>query len=509
MARGSRPRAPVARAARAVALLAALTAAAAAPAPAAVTATIDVSAPQRTVDPSFLGVNIDSASLTNRIDLTDPYLTTMGRQLGAAAGPGAPRMHMRVGGSASNGLIYLPDGTPGRGPHGGTVVTDASLGELNAFATAIGARLTFCIQYQTGADGRWDPANATALWARVAAANLTAFSGWSLGNEIIGGQGFNVAGYAADYVEFRAAVAADAPAWAQDVVGPSAAGWPGEPVMRTFLEAVAGAANVSLSMHAYSFGNCTLATYLEKAGIERMAYYYGVFAAARDAFAPALPLYVEECATQAGGGCDGLGNRFVSGFWFVHALGLAGRMGVARVTRQDLAGWSFTSGVSRYMLAGPPGWESTASGGLPTPHPDWYTAILWRQLVGDAVLAVSVDAAPEVNATLGLHAWCAAGVPGGVVVAYINLAPSPVALTLGGALPASPRVEYVMTAPGGNLTADGVLLNGVLLAVDGAGRLPAQPVPGAPVPAGAPGIVVPRYSYGFVVLGGAGAAACM
>ena len=71
--------------------------------------------------------------------------------------------------------------------------------------------------------------------------------------------------------------------------------------------------------------------------------------------------YLEEMATQAGGGCDGLSNRFVSGFWFLHSLAQAGEFNVARVTRQDLAGWSFTSGVSHYPLTGSPG--ESASGG--------------------------------------------------------------------------------------------------------------------------------------------------
>jgi hypothetical protein len=145
--------------------------------------------------------------------------------------------------------------------------------------------------------------------------------------------------YSADYVRFRAAVAAEAPAWAQRIVGPSAAGWPGSPPMQTFLTATRALQDMSVSIHAYSFGNCSLATYTSKFGIEKMAFYYGQFGAARDAFAPSLPVYLEEMATQAGGGCDGLSNRFVSGFWFIHSLGLAGANRVSRVTRQDLAGW--------------------------------------------------------------------------------------------------------------------------------------------------------------------------
>ena len=336
---------------------------------AAATLTVDVSAPLFVTDASFLGVNIDSASLTNYIDLGDAVLTTLASQLSRAApGPAAPRMHLRVGGSASNGVYYVPDGTPGRGPGGSTCVTDASLAALDAFAAAASLQVTFCLQYQTR-DGRWDPSiNATALFRMIGDKGLSSFSGFSLGNEIIGGKGFDVAQYSADYVSFRNAVATDAPPWAQSVVGPSAAGWPGQPPIATFLSATRGVKNMSLSIHAYSFGNCSLDTYMGKSGIERMAYYYANFVAARDANAPGMPVYLEEMATQAGGGCDGLSNRFVSGFWFVHALGLAAQMGVSRVTRQDLAGWSFTSGVSHYTLAGPPGWENSKRDGTPLPR---------------------------------------------------------------------------------------------------------------------------------------------
>ena len=484
-------------------------AAAAALLAAAATLLVNVSAPRVTTDPAFLGVNIDSASLTNRIDLGDPVLTALAAQLAGAAPAPAPRMHLRVGGSASNGLVYVPGGSPGRAPAGGgTVVTDASLGALDAFAAAAGLQVTFCLQYQTTA-GRFDPAiNASALFRMITRRGLRSFAGFSLGNEIIGKQGFDVAQYALDYETFRAAVAADAPAWAQSVVGPSAAGWPGTPPMATFLAATAHIPNMSLSIHAYSFGNCSLEVYMSKAGIERMAYYYASFVSARDAYAPSMPVYLEEMATQAGGGCEGLSNRFVSGFWFVHALGLAAEMGVSRVTRQDLAGWSFTSGVSHYTLAGPPGWESSARDGVPLPHPDWFVAVLWRQLVGSRVLGTALSAPPDVNATLAVHAFCTAGAAAqqAVTLAFVNLAAAPVALALAGGLAAAPRVEFVLTAPSGNLTADALLLNGEVLAVDPSGRLAAQPVPGLTVPAG--GIELPAQSYGFIVLSAAAAPAC-
>lgn len=486
--------------------------AAIAAAPPAATASVATSSPLRTVDTSFLGVNIDSASLTNSMDLTDPYLTLMASQLSGASSSGGS-MHLRVGGSASNGLFYDPQGVPGRSPHGGTCVTDASLAALDAFAARVNARLTFCIPYQTR-NGKWEPSvNASALWAMVGAKNLSRFSGWSLGNEIIGGKGFDDVQYAADYIAFRAAVSAEAPDWAQDVVGPSAAGWPGDAVMVPFLRSIAQLSRTSISIHAYSFGNCTLDTYLSKAGMERMAHYYSAFVSERDASAPGLPVYLEEFATQAGGGCDGLSNRFVSGFWFLHALGLAGRMGILRVTRQDLAGWSFSSGVSHYTLSGPPGWNNAAADGLPTPHPDWFTAVLWRQLVGDRVLDVALQASAAINDTFAVHAWCAAPAAapaGAVVLIFINTDTENVLLALSGGLTAdAPRVEFLLTAPGGNMTADALLLNGVALGVDAEGRLPQQPLPGKSVPAGGASLTLPARSYGFVLLPGAQAVACV
>jgi len=479
---------------------------------AAATLLVNASAPRFVTDAAFLGVNVDSASLTNYIDLSDPVLTTLAAQLAAAAAPpgggaSAPRMHLRVGGSASNGLFYLPHGTPGRAAGGSTCVTDASLAALDAFARRAGLQVTLCLQYQTH-NGRFDPSiNATALFRMIAAKGLTGFSGFSLGNEIIGGKGFDVEQYSQDYSAFRAAVAADAPAWAQSVVGPSAAGWPGLPPMATFLAATRAVPNMSLSIHAYSFSDCSLDTYMSKAGIERMAFYYANFVAARDANAPGMPVYLEEMATQAGGGCDGLSNRFISGFWFIHALGLAADMGVSRVTRQDLAGWSFTSGVSHYTLAGPPGWENSARDGPPLPHPDYFLAVLWRQLVGARVLAADLQAPPDVNATLAVHAFCASSSLSspGIVLVYINLAAAPVALSLGGGLAPAPRVEFLLTAPDGNLTADALLLNGAALTVDAEGRLPSLPLPGNPVVAG--DIQLPAQSFGFLVLGAGGGAA--
>jgi len=115
------------------------------------------------------------------------------------------------------------------------------------------------------------------------------------------------------------------------------------------------------------------------------------------------------------------------------------------------------------------------------------------------VLSVKLNASKAVNDTFAVHAWCGTKLvsAAGVVLIYINTAEDVVELSLSG-LEATPRVEYVLTPPNGNLTADALFLNGESWSVDEQGNLPVQPVPGKSIPAGGPGISLPGGSYGFL-----------
>lgn len=103
---------------------------------------------------------------------------------------------------------------------------------------------------------------------------------------------------------------------------------------------------------------------------------------------------------------------------------------------------------------------------------------------------------------------------GSVVVLAVNPSLDAVELTLtdgagGGALQSTPRLEWVITPPGGDLAATAPSLNGAAapLRVGADGSLP--PMPGAAVPAGgAAAVTLPPRSQAFVVLLAAGAAAC-
>jgi hypothetical protein len=209
--------------------------------------------------------------------------------------------------------------------------------------------------------------------------------------------------------------------------------------------------------------------------------------------------------------------------------------GFNRVHRQDLAGWSFTGGMSNYQLMGPPGWVS-GSAAL-TPHPDWYTSVLFKQLTGSAALNVSTSGDAGEVAAASVFAWCSgapASANASVVLSFVNPTGADISLhvTAPGVAPA-PRTDFILTSsaaayadsraraaagalipasspqdPPASLTDDAIYLNGVLMTVSAQGVLPVTPIPGAPVADPAAPIVLPPYSYGFSVYAGAAPAGC-
>lgn len=102
-------------------------------------------------------------------------------------------------------------------------------------------------------------------------------------------------------------------------------------------------------------------------------------AAAAAAAAPPPPLILGEVASTAEGGCDGLSNRFVAGFVFIYELAATAEAGAVQLNRQDVAGWSSETTPSNYGLLGAPGWSTTARDGPPSPHPDYFLALLFKQ----------------------------------------------------------------------------------------------------------------------------------
>ena len=74
--------------------------------------------------------------------------------------------------------------------------------------------------------------------------------------------------------------------------------------------------------------------------------------------------------------------------------------------------------MSHYQLLGPPGWTNNSAS--LTPHPDYFTSVLFKNLMGRRALHVQKQSAEP---TASFHVWCsngAAAPAGAVTLAYIN-----------------------------------------------------------------------------------------
>jgi len=395
---------------------------------------------------------------------------------------------MRIGGTSSGGICFTGIGGPrnqcsGRGTHDGCINAEY-WDEIADFCTYTGVRLLFDFSgnWFNGA-GDWDPSlNVTAHLAYTNQKGYGKTWAWQMGNE-------NMLGHTepqwADYFRSLKKAMLQFPNIGQTLNGPSSS------AHGVFLNLTKDILNI-YSYHRYGpdvtpFDMATIKKEDPCGDIRHMV----------DTTAPGVKVALEESACHPLGGHDGFCNRFVDGFYWIHVLTTAAEKGCHYLHRQDFVGYSFVGSKSGYTLAGPPGWVNSTMNGQLDPHPDWYTMVLFKQLVGLMPLGgviLSGDAA-EI-ADVDPHVWCGA-TKGTVVFVYSNGHPSDVHVTSVSGINLTPRTEYILTAPNMNMTADAINLNGKLMTVGNDAMLPVYPVPGS-VSTTTP-LVLPSNSYGFVV----------
>lgn len=140
---------------------------------------------------------------------------------------------------------------------------------------------------------------------------------------------------------------------------------------------------------------------------------------------------------------------------------------------------------------------------------DYWLMVLHKRLVGGGVLTSSGDDASQAL----VYAHCGAAGNGSTVIMAVNPSAQAVTLMIGNedevAIPTTPRLEYVLTAPDGNLSSIAPLLNGdTLLRINDDGSLP--PLLPTWVPGfGSETITLPPRSQAFFVLVAAGTPACV
>jgi hypothetical protein len=174
--------------------------------------------------------------------------------------------------------------------------------------------------------------------------------------------------------------------------------------------------------------------------------------------------------------------------------------------------------MSNYQLVGFPGWTNSSE--LLTPHPDYFTSILFKQLVGTSVFSTTATTSAPGSSNASFYVWSSTGGPeglGGVTMIFTNPTGNDFTVTLNGAT--GLHIDFIMTstsaayfnhidrvksgkllrdevlAPPETLAADEVYLNGALMSVDANGNLPSYPISGQE--SNNP-ITLPPYSYGFI-----------
>jgi hypothetical protein len=362
---------------------------------------------------------IDPSLFRNRepIDLANPRL----RKLAAALGPA----YMRVSGTWANSTYFhdSDEPAPAKPPAGfGGILTREQWRRVMDFSKAVDAKIVTSFAISPGVrddSGNWTPQEAKKVLAftkaaggEIAAAEL--FNEPNIAS--IGGapQGYTAAKFGKDFRVFRAFVKQAAPKMI--VMGPGSMNDRTMvdspfPLLRTtdLLPAVGSNQVDAFSYHFYGATSkrcsnmkspqttpeAALTTeWLAKTGAEADHY-----AGLRDRFEPGKPLWVSETGETACGG-NPWAATFLDTFRYTDQLGRLAKRGVQVVMHNTLA-------ASDYAIID----EETM-----TPRPSYWSALLWRRLMGTTVLEAGAPAMDN----LYVYAHCLANKPGGVAILVIN-----------------------------------------------------------------------------------------
>jgi hypothetical protein len=364
------------------------------------------------------GMTADLYQYRPPIDLSKARL----RKLAAALGPA----YVRVSGTWANTTYFQNSDkpapkTPPKGFNG--VLTRQQWKGVVDFARAADAQIVTSFATSPGtrnAAGVWTPDQARQFLAytksvggSIAAAEFMNEPTYA----VMGGapKGYDAAAYARDIAVFRAFIKKAAPEMI--FLGPGSVGEgislappSGEVLKSEDLLKATGPAFDVFSYHSYgavsercaSLGGSatiTAGAALSEEWFSRVDRIETFYAALRDQFEPGKPLWITETADAACGG-NPWASTFLDSFRYLDQLGRLSKRGV-QVNMHN------TLDASDYGLLD----ENTLA-----PRPNYWAALLWRQIMGTTVL----DPGASPAASLHIYAHCLRGQPGGVAILAIN-----------------------------------------------------------------------------------------
>lgn len=412
------------------------------------------------------GINPDLYAYRRPINLDNQQL----RKLAAALGPA----YLRVSGKRANTVFFADDENPqGKAPPGfNGILTRAQWRGVIDFARATDAEIIASFAVSPGtrdSNGVWIDDQAQRLikataeaGGKIAAAEF--MSEPTLATMSGAPAHYNANAFGRDFERFRAFASNTVPD--MKILGPGSVGetaggmtlletLPTPAIPTPDLLATMKAPVDGFSYHHYAatsrrcpdLGPQTLSKsalteeWLAATDVT-LDYYKGL----RDRFDPNAPLWLTETADAVCGG-NPWAATFLDTFRYLDQLGRLARRGVQVVAHKSLA-------ANDYGLLD----EDSLK-----PRPNYWGALLWRQLMGTTVL----DGGKTIVPDLHLYAHCMRGKPGGVAALLINtdrVASYPVDI-------AAPAKRYTLSAS--KLQSPTVQLNDVNLELTGSGDIPA------------------------------------
>ena len=432
------------------------------------------------------------------IDLTKARL----RKLAAALGPA----YVRVSGTWAN-TTYFPDTdqAPKKPPKGfDGVLTRQQWKGVIEFSKAVDARIVTSFAISMGTR------NAAGVWTTGQAKRMVDYTK-SAGGSIaaaeymneptlasMGGApaGYDAAAYGRDFKIFHAFAKQAAPDML--ILGPGSVGettgdwgvaYGSAPVLKTRdLLAASGPGIDAFSYHHYGAASqrcaamdkqTTADAALSEEWLRRTDETLAFYRKLRDEFDPGKPFWNTETADAACGG-NPWGGTFLDSFRYLDQLGRLAKQDVRVVIHNTLV-------ASDYGLLD----DTTLA-----PKPNYWAALLWRQLMGTTVLESGVP----VQAGLHVYAHCLRGKPGGVALLVINTDKA-AARTLSVPVAAD---RYTLRSNSSDLQTKTVQLNGKDLALGSNDEIPS--LTGMATPAG--NVEFAPASLTFLALAEAGNSAC-
>ncbi|XP_071116314.1 heparanase-like [Haliotis cracherodii] len=399
------------------------------------------------IDELFVGVTLDSSLLPTPqhwggLDFSSQKVQALAKGLSPC--------YLRIGGTEGDGLTFDPTGN-------GTVdvkrsFTGATWDAVNTFAKDVNWKFIFGLNALKRKEGQWDPTNAKELLQYNSAKGYQ-LAGFELGNEpdIFPGQyNITVSGsqLGKDFYTFKKLLRSTPGYEVTPVIGPDMASVTGAK-SQFFADFFTGGGDKAvdrITFHQY-YTNGETANLTDFTDSKLMDNLVSNIETALDVTRrtnPLTPVWLGETSSCYHGGAPGISDRYVAGFLWLDKLGVAARMGLEAVLRQDFY-------AASYGLIDNDTFE---------PLPDYWLTVLYKRLVGGAVF--SVEATVD-NSTIRAYAHCTKTsisygyMPGGVTMYFLLTTDNNTSITFP-QFPGQP-VDVFWLTPVDGLTSMKVALN--------------------------------------------------